>query len=431
MSYSKIQSGQVNKVNYPNVREIRMMISTYNESANLLQNFYLVPSYMGLLNVGRKELQHSRFLAWLFDKKYFDQNSVNSPLFYLLDIAMRRAVMQDKVSIFDEKLYNNIIFRDFDIIDSTIILEDHFIDNNSKPRSTDILLTLNCRYKGNSDDFTILICIENKVLSKEHDNQTEAYFDYYNEYKGKKIYLYLTPLSSSKLDDYDHLTQDEKCKCNNFIQINYQDIVDFILEPLMKIENKFSQKYFIIDDYIKTLRYPIMEEKESKKTIMAMGKEERELLTEFWNTNHELIELAIRALGEDSSDNNLSNELIEELQATTEEKRRRFIVNGDNSKRYGKINIAKRFAHEFFDKNQQAQSLDNLNILFRKEIKKEGETEYFTQDDQGTYLEYVGKLNNVNTYFKAGIWGNTGAHWPKLKEYLEKKNQFFTIQDAQ
>ena len=55
MNHSKKKSEQENPVNFPKVEEIRMMISTYNKTANQLQNFYLVPSYMGLLNVGRKE----------------------------------------------------------------------------------------------------------------------------------------------------------------------------------------------------------------------------------------------------------------------------------------------------------------------------------------------------------------------------------------
>lgn len=453
MNHSKKKSEQENPVNFPKVEEIRMMISTYNKTANQLQNFYLVPSYMGLLNVGRKELSHSRFLAWLFDKKYFDQNSVNSPLFFLLDIAMRRAVMQDKVSKIDDELYNSIIFRSFDIIDSTVILEDHFIEinTNKKPRSTDILITLNCRVKGKPTIFPILICIENKVLSKEHDNQTKAYCKYYdsNYNNYKKIYLYLTPLSSSKLDDYKNLTQDEKCECDKFIQINYQDIVDFILEPLMKIENNFSQKYFIIDDYIKTLRYPLLEEKENKQTIMATSENEKKLLADFWNTNHELIELAIRALGYDSSNKlssvaNKVSKSIDELQAKTENNKdtRKFIIVKGNKRENtpkGKMTIAIDFAKQFYEiekdsipNDDDQKYIDVLNQRFRELLGKvDGKTIYFVYNDNGSYLVQVCKDPKI--YFKAGVWGNTGPNWPPLEKFLkeQKPNKYdFIIEEA-
>ena len=274
------------------INRVRELITSYHKSVSQIKRYYERPSYMGLLNVGRKEQAHSSFIKWLFSSSTFNQNSADSPIMHLLDIAVQRANQQDKIG--DDKaisasLSDSIYGRLFSISNTSCNTEV-VIDN----RRCDIVIR--CKIKDTERGLNI--CIENKVLSSEHTSQTEAYVTSYSSKNENAdwLFLFLTPLSSVELDDYFSLSEKERCTSEKFIQINYQDLLDYVLEPLINSVDKNSQAYFILDDYINTLRYPVKEENDKKRTIMAIGEKETKLLNDFWEGNHELIELALEAM---------------------------------------------------------------------------------------------------------------------------------------
>lgn len=87
------------------------------------------------------------------------------------------------------------------------------------------------------------------------------------------------------------------CVCKNFTQINYQHLVDYLLEPALN-QNITDKTKFIIREYLQSLSQPAINKNESKykqQLIMALGKEERELLSKFWNQNEKLILSAMYA----------------------------------------------------------------------------------------------------------------------------------------
>lgn len=91
------------------------------------------------------------------------------------------------------------------------------------------------------------------------------------------------------------------CDCKKFIEISYQDILEEILENILK-EDISSQTKVIIKDYIHCITTPSNNSK--NQNIMAMDEETRELLIKFWDSNEELIRAAIEALAWDSKDEN-------------------------------------------------------------------------------------------------------------------------------
>lgn len=418
------------------IQSIREQIFSFHQSAVKLRYFYDIPTYMGLLNIGRSESQHSNFLKWLFGNSAFSQNSADSPIMHLLDIAVRRANMQGKIGserAMSSELADSINSRSVTITNPFCYLEDAFKEKNSgKGRRSDIIIRCNSNLN---------ICIENKVLSNEHDDQTEAYANHYKNFQGEWVFLYLTQLSSVVLDDYDNMDKDDKCKSKDFIQINYQDILNYILEPLLVSIGEGSRDYFILDDYIKTLRYPVMEEKVNKKTIMAMGQEETKLLCDFWEGNKELIKLAVTAM---ENNNNLDKsvqkeakgvgEAIEKLERASEKDKTKYIIiinnkskDDNNGKGYTKADVARKFAEKLCDlhKNEiiDEKSANNKIIKVLKTTRKE------IFNSQAPNVHPIMLDNGQKVCLNTNIWGLSTNCWIKLEELLmSSPNDYFQIE---
>lgn len=420
------------------INRVRELITSYHKSVSQIKRYYERPSYMGLLNVGRKELPHSSFIKWLFSSSTFIQNSADSPIMHLLDIAVKRANQQDKIG--DDKaisasLSDSIYGRLFSISNTSCRLEE-VIDK----RRCDIVIR--CKIKDTERGLNI--CIENKVLSSEHTSQTEAYEKYYfskNE-NADWLFLFLTPISSAELDDYFSLSKKDRCTSEKFIQINYQDLLDYVLEPLINSVDKNSQAYFILDDYINTLRYPVTEDNDKKRTIMAIGEKETKLLNDFWEGNHELIELALEAM---SCNPNLADDVRKEAENTyksvkslqTAKDSTRYVIieanqrDDNKEKGYNKVTVAKKFAEKFCKKNNGIRNAVDANEMIGKLLlfKKSTKNIFKPQADKTINHNHEIKLENSKTlYLNTNIWGESTDYWRKLREYLEKDNEYFKIE---
>lgn len=419
------------------INRVRELMTSYHKSVSQIKRYYERPSYMGLLNVGRKELPHSSFISWLFDSATFNQSHPNSPIMHLLDIAVKRANQQNKIgdnNAISTSLSDSIYGRLFSISSTSCSLEE-VIDK----RRCDIIVR--CKIKDSERNLNI--CIENKVLSSEHTSQTEAYEQYYsNDENADWLFLFLTPLSSVELDDYFSLSKKEKCTSEKFIQINYQDLLDYVLEPLINSVDKNSQVYFILDDYINTLRYPVMEDNYKKRTIMAIGEQETKLLNDFWEGNHELIELALEAM---SCNPNLADDVRKEAENTyksvkslqTAKDSTRYVIidanqrDDNKEKGYNKVAVAKKFAEKFCNKNNGISNDVDANEMIGKLLlfKKSTKNIFKLQVNKTLNHNYEIQLENGETlYLNTNIWGESTDYWRKLREYLEKDNEYFQIE---
>ena len=418
------------------INMVRELITSYHKSVSQIKRYYERQSYMGLLNVGRKEQPHSSFISWLFDSATFNQSHPNSPIMHLLDIAVQRANQQDKIG--DDKaisasLSDSIYGRLFSISNTSCNTEE-VIDN----RRCDIVIR--CKIKDTERGLNI--CIENKVLSSEHTSQTEAYVTSYSSKNENAdwLFLFLTPLSSVELDDYFSLSEKERCTSEKFIQINYQDLLDYVLEPLINSVDKNSQAYFILDDYINTLRYPVKEENDKKRTIMAIGEKETKLLNDFWEGNHELIELALEAMSYNKNlDEDVRNKAKDAYDSMTSLQTARdstkfVIINISDSSRddnsgngYKKVEIAKKFADIFCEKFA-INNADDANRLIQDIIQTKTQI-IFKQEKSKIHNHAIRRKNGETTlYLNTNVWGESTDYWRKLREYLEKDNDFFKIE---
>ena len=126
----------------------------------------------------------------------------------------------------------------------------------------------------------VKLIIENKVESKENNDQTNSYYNYFNSIKKEDeilIFVYLTPISTLDLIE---LTEAE-CNCKEFIQINYQSIVDYLIEPALN-QNISNRTKNILNEYLQSLSQPsIDDEMEGHKQGINYGIRKRGKKTSF------------------------------------------------------------------------------------------------------------------------------------------------------
>lgn len=272
--------------------KIREMLKNFHNDPNVqkLLARYRRKSVSEIYGVARRELSHSSFLAWLFDSQAdhgLGALACNKLMIMLASHENRNYPILNPFLVGQQMLRNEVT-------------TECAIDNG-RP---DIIII----DKDNKDN-NIRLIIECKVVAKETNDQTARYYEAYGKEKDglTNIYVYLTPNGA------------DSPKCKEFIHINYQEIIDNILNPILKDENLSPRTKFIIDDYILALEKPAEEfeennnNKNKKNIIMGEGKEYRELLEKFWNNNNKLIIECLQSLSE-SDDSEIATDASDALE---------------------------------------------------------------------------------------------------------------------
>ncbi|HNN82436.1 MAG TPA: PD-(D/E)XK nuclease family protein, partial [Leptospiraceae bacterium] len=276
------------------------VIQFYNSKEYLeLVKFYQRKTFFNIFNIARDESTHSDFWFWLLNPKE-SHNLGNFPLRKILEtiiIPLNNKQSKDKSLKISEELEDLIVSGVYEIINVEIVREKK-IDGGF----IDLFITLNIiKNRENSEPIRITITIENKVLSNEHSSQTRKYYDYitdkYQEYNN--IFIYLTPLMNAKFLEIE----EPQCEAKEFVQLNYQHLVDFIIEPCLNKDLDMETR-FILNSYLRSLSYPtIQQDINSKKIkgdiIMAISERERNLLLEFWESQKDLLITVLSVLKDD------------------------------------------------------------------------------------------------------------------------------------
>lgn len=311
-------------------QDIKDLIIKFNldESINDLKRYYSTPTTWEIINQSRKETIHTQFLAWFFGNKDFNADPNAGPIKKLIVLLLKWANMQDCAE-FDEELANSIYSQTLSILSYNVIAEyPIFIEQTSEDKPAygkgDIDIVVKCVARVNGVVRNINIVIENKIGAPETTKcfdkngekpdkpnkrntettlyQTEAYYQYMTEkYKDDiNLFVFLKP-TDRNLEDIEKA----ECECKKYIQINYQELLDNILQPVSEQKDISEENKFRLKDYIKTLGKPSEtgddNDDDSNKhiIIMAMEQKERELLTTFFKNNEDLIRAAINALGDE------------------------------------------------------------------------------------------------------------------------------------
>lgn len=256
-----------------------------------LEKLYYSKSFSEILGVSRREISHSNFLVWLLD--HTESHGLGEfSIKKFLDIIL--IFSNHKPESAHANLYNAFATEDYKI-EKAVIKSEFSIQNFGR---LDIYIELTITIA--EQPYNIKLIVENKVESKENNDQTHRYFKHFSSNQKENeviIYIYLTPISTLELIE---LTEAE-CSCKEFIQINYQSIVDYLIEPALKLNISEWTKN-ILTEYLNSLSQPAINNEtdtHKQELIMALGNEERKLLASFWNKNQKLILASLYAISSD------------------------------------------------------------------------------------------------------------------------------------
>lgn len=266
--------------------------------------FYNRKSYMELAGVARREESHSAFLAWLLKGNEISSSLAESPMMWFLQIlAYRENTLKDNSMKMPVDLKSAILSRNIEFTIDEVTPEKKVSDVNNAYfkkigiKSQDELdIYIKCSIQNIPNIKEIEIIIENKITSPEEGpkpgatnvygkmNQTQRYYKAcsYNKACNKfQLFVYLHP---------DPLNENSKASCESdkYIQINYQDILDYILVPLVD-KTDSDRIRFILNEYIECLSLPTIDVKQSKRIVMARSAKEEQQLAQFKEKNLDLL----------------------------------------------------------------------------------------------------------------------------------------------
>jgi len=307
-----------------------------------LRDRYATKSFLEIMSTDRSETRHSSFLAWLLEGKDFPVKEQDHPIIHLLDILIRRREEQSSTEksteelVFDD-IKNMVLSRNIKSIQIHEVSTEKLIRDLSTIQSIDRLdIYIHCTIKPkNGESKEIEFIIENKVGSKENgkkkqsEDEVEDYYTktqterYYFALSGNaknpdstKIFIYLTPISNADLGNFNKLKADQKSKDEHFININYQDILDNIIEPLLSSEDISTRIHTLLEEYVLSLSLPaLIEDKDKIKQnikgsiIMATRQADIEIIKKILKSDDykNLIKESLYSVlqGEDNSTNGL------------------------------------------------------------------------------------------------------------------------------
>lgn len=405
-------------------QDIKDLIIEFNldESINDLKRYYSTPTTWEIINQSRKETRHTQFLAWFFGNKDFNADPNAGPIKKLIVLLLKWANMQENAA-FDEELANSIYSQSLSILSYNVTPEYDILVEPYGEGDIDILVS--CVAKVNDVERNINIAIENKIGAPETTKkrfgkdgtettlyQTKAYYQYITkEYKDDiNLFVFLKPTDR----DLENVKQAE-CKCDKYIQINYQELLDNIIQPVcdqkdISVENKYRLK-----DYIKTLGKPAETDEDTNKNIiiMAMNQKERELLTIFFKNNEDLIRAAINALGDE--------ELSKSMESFDRKTRSKYSINGKGC--YSMYEVLEKFVEfRLTNTSDSVQDIDKeIDKFIRSErvnvsdpqgpqVFQEGKKSHGTFTVNGRKIKYTkqwsdGGSNPTFTRFREGVSG--------------------------
>lgn len=246
-------------------------------------------SFLSVLQCDAWEDGHTYFLTWLLDPNpgQSSHGLGELPLRRFLALvggAIRdlpngaRARAEEPVRWLAELLTRDN--PDYTFVNAPKLTSQHSKHADSRP---DLFIEFSIEAEDQSVQHVRLI-LENKVCAGESNRQTETYWaNYSKDWLEKDHHLlgvYLTPISSYDLKSLG----EPACICKQFVQINYQMLLDQVLERCLGELKKMKgpEPAMLLEQYIRTLGYSKVR---ANASVMALREGEREELSQLWNTN--------------------------------------------------------------------------------------------------------------------------------------------------
>ncbi len=210
------------KDDYTILKEFLLDIECLDPLAEWTSRFNL----FDILKISRTEIRHSNMLSWLLDP---NENHGFG------DTILKGFIQYVVTSFSDDK----------DIFE-TLLMDCHDFILQREWHNIDLLAV--------SQKERFLVCIENKIDSKEHDNQLDRYRKTVDDaYPGfKKMFIYLSPEG------------DEPSDPDNWCSMSYQNVLD-IIENAYRKTSLLPDAKLLVENYISTIRRDIVGDERLKQ----------------------------------------------------------------------------------------------------------------------------------------------------------------------
>ena len=241
------------------------------------------PSFFEIISKERSETTYSSFLKWLF-KECSTSVSEISPILLLLDILVKKGgkgfegKKDLQISVLSRTLQVNTIAAYIEQSVAKLSKEASELENDALQKDKasfeqhckdKIDLFIRCQVEIDGVNKELQIIIENKIdsnegVAKQDSNiplvyssasQTKRYYigtKIKNSTSLYQLYVYLTPdwTNSEGIDE-------------NFIHVNYQEILNSVIEPLLSSSSLSDRNRFFLEEFKNQLLFPSLEDKKN------------------------------------------------------------------------------------------------------------------------------------------------------------------------
>lgn len=281
------------------VDSIKKQIQNLYESLayQKLVDYYKQDNIFSIIHAARLENIHSAFFAWLLDAQKQHGMGDNALRFLLRLYATK--YKGNEFEWGNAFLLGDYVISNLSITTEKSVEKSAKTNKKTKPSRMDIYVEADLVPNQVGDNSTLktrklMLCIENKIYSSEHDEQTITYHNYLEQrandslnYEDLQNYedvpllveLYLSP------------TSEKRPQAESFISITYQDFLRSVLEPLLNISDIVDSARCYIKDYIRALGRPTLIQKDSNSaknkcsklySVLAISKQEKKTLGEIY-----------------------------------------------------------------------------------------------------------------------------------------------------
>jgi hypothetical protein len=242
------------KLNIDKFEELRVFYQKFliDSNVNSLNLELKQPNIFNILKIEGAEIRHSNFLAWLLNPQ--ESHGLGETIFKRLIIELFFHEKSNKI--------NDHLIHDIDYSKVEIFREWNNID-----------ILMKCPLLNNEKN-NLIICIENKVKSKDSEGQLDKYFkkvnDNFPSNINEIIFVYLTLYGDEPTQKVDNLS---------YIFFSYIKIKDIIEETLKIYDSNISIKIkSYIEDYLSSIKRNFMEQDKTIDYAKRIYKEHKELI---------------------------------------------------------------------------------------------------------------------------------------------------------
>ena len=382
------------------MESIHKSITMFENTKTSIIRQYAKTSVMDVYGISRSELSHSAFLKWLFSNEATRKVALEKFL-VCLSLCMDKCCNIELPS--DESEY--LKFRNFSLIGNITAKTEQYVETKESHGRVDLEITADIEWKGYK---RLLICVENKVDSREHGNQTSVYESYYTNAKKDDeliLFVFLAPIPTWQMFSQERASI---CASKKFILLNYQTLYNEVFSQINSDDNHVNR---IIKEYCNSL---INLDVGLKHKPLAIAEKEHEALTKFWNENHRFFLYVADLLASAENDE-------------AEAKQLKGIADKIKEVgRYGKFVIVDEFGNRGTAKSKRKILEEYLSLYFcdkydykMKKLNKEVRpkcvitaNEYSKSKSADRYKE----INGTGYYFKNEIGGE---HWDNLCKFIK------------